>query len=87
MNPSNPAPDTRSPQQRARDEQIASEPLLEPPELPPDVVPLPLETHLAQINRPVAMVGVVENGLVRPLDPDVTLPEQSRVIIVASEGN
>jgi hypothetical protein len=32
------------------------------------------------------MMGVVENGLVRPLDPAVKLPEHSRVIIVASEG-
>jgi len=34
----------------------------------------------------MAVAGVVENGLVRPLDPSVTLPERSRVIIVASEG-
>jgi hypothetical protein len=27
----------------------------------------------------------VENGLVRLLDPRVTLPEQSRVIVVATE--
>jgi hypothetical protein len=30
---------------------------------------------------------VVENGLVRPLDPAVRLREHSRVIIVASEGS
>jgi hypothetical protein len=35
--------------------------------------------------RPVAVVGIVENGLIRPLDPQVHLPERSRVIIVASE--
>jgi hypothetical protein len=34
----------------------------------------------------VAVAGVVENGLVRPLDPAVKLPERSRVIIVALEG-
>jgi hypothetical protein len=33
----------------------------------------------------VAVDEVVENGLVRPLDPRVTLPEQSRVIVVAAE--
>jgi hypothetical protein len=33
----------------------------------------------------VAVAGVVENGLVRPLDPAVKLPERSRVIIVATE--
>jgi hypothetical protein len=32
-----------------------------------------------------AVAGVVENGLVRPLDPAVKLAEHSRVIIVASE--
>ncbi len=33
----------------------------------------------------VAVVAVVEKGLVPLLDPRVTLPEQSRVIVVASE--
>jgi hypothetical protein len=33
----------------------------------------------------VAVAGVVENGLVRPLDTSVKLPEHARVIIVASE--
>jgi hypothetical protein len=31
------------------------------------------------------MAGVVEHGLVRPLDPAVTLAENARVIIVAAE--
>jgi len=47
---------------------------------------LPVEAHLARLRRPVAVAGVVENGLVRPLDPSVKLPERSRVIIVATEG-
>jgi hypothetical protein len=34
----------------------------------------------------VAVAGIVENGLVRPLDTEVKLPEHSRVIIVASEA-
>jgi hypothetical protein len=31
----------------------------------------------------MAIAGIVENGLVRPIDPAVKLPEHSRVIIVA----
>jgi hypothetical protein len=82
-----PAVDSRSPGRRARDEQIAAEPQLSPPELPPDAAPSPVEAHLGRrVRRPLAVAGVVENGLVRPLDPAVKLPEHSRVIIVASEG-
>lgn len=83
----NPVGDHRSPQRRAQDERIAAEPRLTPPELPPDAAPEPVEAHLArQGRRPLAVAGVVENGLVRPLDPAVKLAELSRVIIVASEG-
>lgn len=78
--------DQRSPARRARDEQIAAEPHLPPPDLPATAVASPMEAHLGQQQRrPLAVVGVVENGLVRPLDPAVRLPERSRVIIVASE--
>ena len=77
--------DQRSPGRRARDEQVAAEPQLAPLELPPDASPSPVEAHLERRRRPLAVVGVVENGLVRPLDPTVKLPERSRVIIVASE--
>ena len=81
-----PETDERSPERRARDEQIAAEPQLRPLELPPDAPVMPVETHLDRQRRhPVAVVGVVENGLVRPLDPDVKLRERSRVIIVACE--
>jgi hypothetical protein len=46
----------------------------------------PMEPHFAQRHwHPMAVVGVVENGLVRPLDPAAELPERSRVIIVATE--
>lgn len=79
-----PAEDRRSPGRRARDEQIAAEPPLAPLELPPDAAASPMEAHLARHRRPLAVAGVVENGLVRPLDPAVKLPEHSRVIIVAS---
>jgi hypothetical protein len=81
-----PGPDRRSSQRQTLDEQIASEPQLAPFTIPPDAAPLPVETHLARIRRPVAMAGIVENGLIRPLDPSVKLPERSRVIIVAVEG-
>ena len=81
-----PAIDQRSPQRQARDEEIASEAELAPLSLPSDAAASPVEAHLARLRRPVAVAGVVENGLVRPLDPTVKLPERSRVIIVASEG-
>ena len=78
--------DSRSPERRARDEQIAAEPPLPPLELPPDAQPSPFEAHLRQTARqPLAVEGIVENGVVRPLDPAVKLPEHSRVIIVAAE--
>jgi hypothetical protein len=79
--------DQRSPGRRAGDEQIASEPELAIPELPPDGVPMPVEANLGRRRRPVAVAGIVENGLVRPLDPAIKLAEHSRVIIVASEAS
>jgi hypothetical protein len=81
-----PTTDDRSPDRRARDEQIAAEPPLAPLKLPSDVAAAPLEVHLPRHGRrPVALAGIVENGLVRPIDPAVKLPEHSRVIIVAAE--
>ena len=76
--------DSRSPERRARDERTAAEPPLPPPELPADAEPLPMEAHQIGRMQPVAIPGIVENGVVRPVDPDVKLPEHSRVIIVAS---
>jgi hypothetical protein len=82
-----PSIDQRSPARRAQDEQIATEPQLEAPELPADAVPSSVKAHLGRIRRrPLAVAGVVENGLVRPLDPAVKLPEHARVIIVATEA-
>lgn len=75
--------DDRSPARRASDDALAAEAMLPPPDLPADAVPRPMEAHL-RVRKPVAVAGVVENGLVRPLDPTVTLPERSRVIIVAN---
>jgi len=81
-----PEKDDRSPARRSRDEQIAAEPPLAPMELPANAAPSPVEAHLGRVGRrPVAVPGVVEHGLVRPLDPSVKLPENSRVIIVAVE--
>jgi hypothetical protein len=81
--------DQRSASRKAKDEQIAAEPQLAAPQPPPDAAFAPVEAHLAGTGarnprRPLAVAGVVENGLVRPLDPAVKLPEHSRVIIVAS---
>ena len=81
-----PTPDLRTPQRQAQDERIASEPELAPLNLPPGAVASPVEAHLASRRHPVAVAGVVENGLVRPLDPEVKLPERARVIIVAPGG-
>jgi len=83
-----PSIDQRSPERRARDELIAAEPILTAPEFPANASSLPVENHLARLPRhPLAVAGIVENGLVRPLDPAVRLPEHSRVIIVASDAN
>ena len=83
-----PGVDQRSPEHRTRDEQIATEPQLAPLELPSDAVPSPMEAHLGWLRRrPLAVAGIVENGLVRPLDPAVKLPEHARVIIVASQAS
>lgn len=84
---SKPADDPRSPQRRAQDERVAAEPRRAPLDIPAGAEPSPVEAHLAgRGRRPLAVAGVVENGLVRPLDASVKLPEHSRVIIVASEG-
>lgn len=78
--------DHRSPKRRASDEQIAAEPALASLDLPADAAASSVEAHLARIHRrPLAVAGIVENGVVRPLDPSVKLPEHSRVIIVAAE--
>jgi hypothetical protein len=80
-----PQPDTRSERRKALDEQLAAEPLLPIPDASPKDVLLPLEAHLRPHRRPVAVIGVVENGVVRLLDAGVKLPERSRVIVVAAD--
>jgi hypothetical protein len=80
-----PEPDTRSERRKALDEQLAGEPLLPIPDASPGDVLLPLEAHLRPHRRPVAVVGIVENGIVRLLDTRVKLPERSRGIVVAAD--
>ena len=81
---SSPEADRRSDARRVRDEQIAAEPRMPPLQVPPDAVASTVESYLHR-QRPIAVEGIVEHGLVRPLDPAVKLPEHSRVIIVAAE--
>ena len=82
----NPEVDQRSARRRERDEQIAAEPKLPPPQVPAGAVAGPVEEHLRQVRkRPFAVEGVVENGLVRPVDSGVRLAEGARVIIVGAE--
>ena len=78
-----PQPDTRSERRKALDEQLAAEPLLPIPDAAPGDLLRPLEAHLRPRRPPVAVVGVVENGLVRLLDAGAKFLEQSRVIVVA----
>ena len=80
-----PQTDDRTAERRARDEALAAEPPLPPPILPTGGSPAPVEAFLQRGRRPFAVAGVVENGVVRPVDPSVRLPERSRVIIVATE--
>ncbi len=80
-----PNADQRSLERRAEDERIAAEAQMPPLEVPTDAPVAPVEDHLGRRRQPVAVVGVVENGLVRPLDPETKLAEHSRVIIVATE--
>jgi len=82
-----PQPDTRTERRKALDEQLAAEPLLPIPDAVSGDRPRPLEAHLRPYRRPVAVVGVVENGVVRLLDATVKFPERSRVIVVASDPN
>jgi len=70
-----------------RDEQIAAESPLPPLDLPPAAPAVPVESYLDCCGpHPRAIAGVVENGVVRPLDPAVKLPERARVIIVAAHA-
>ncbi|MGC8643106.1 MAG: hypothetical protein ACP5XB_24875 [Isosphaeraceae bacterium] len=78
--------DHRTSARQALDEKIAAEPPLPAPELSAAARPASMEAHLGRLRKPLAVAGVVEHGVVRPLDPTVTLPEHSRVIIVATDA-
>jgi hypothetical protein len=78
--------DKRSAIRRALDEQIAAEAPLAPLDLPADAPFSSVESHLGRCRQPLAVAGIVENGMIRLLDPAVRLPEHSRVIIVTTEG-
>lgn len=81
-----PESDDRTPERRALDEANAAEPMLPPPDLPADAPTVPVEALLPRRpRRPIAIEGVVENGVVRPIDPSVRLTEHASVIIVATE--
>ena len=81
------SPDERSEQRKRQDDAIASEPPHPPLDLPAAAQPLPIEEHLRKRRRkPQAFLGVVENGVIRPIDPDVRLPDRSSVIIVTPGG-
>lgn len=76
--------DTRTEERRRLDEKIAAEP---PKPRPPKINPAttkPIEEFLGPEDLPKAraVIGIVEKGLVRPLDPNHRLPEQHKVLIV-----
>ncbi len=77
--------DDRSAERRELDELIAAEPKTPLPDLPPGTTAAPVEYFLGQLHRPLAVAGIVENGVIRMLDPTVSFPEHTRVIIVASD--
>ena len=81
----NPQPDTRSESRKVRDEELAAAPMLPIPAPSPNDAPQPLEAYLPP-RRPVAVLGIVENGVVRLLGEGVRIPEHSRVIVVASDA-
>jgi hypothetical protein len=80
------SPDNRDPQRKAQDEQIAAEPHLAAQNLPANATPQPIESLLRRRHRPVALEGIVENGVVRLLDATVKLPDHARVIVVAESA-
>ena len=79
--------DRRSIKRRAQDEKIAAELPLPPLDVPSGTTASQVEFFLGKSKRhPVALAGIVENGVVRIVDTSVKLPERSRVIIVAESA-
>ena len=77
--------DNRSPQRIAQDEQLAAAPHLAAQSSGRRIAQ-PMESLLRRRRRPVALEGIVENGVVRLLDATVKLPDHSRVIVVAESA-
>ncbi|GEM_PF-3372395 len=83
------SPDERSAERRLLDDEIAAEKYLPPLKVSPGATPEPAEAFLRRRRRrrrPQAFLGVVEKGLIRPVDPDVRLPENASVIIVTASS-
>jgi hypothetical protein len=81
-----PEPDTRSEWRKKKDEEIAEEverEMLPIPELAPgETIKSFSEIQKELSSRPNAIWGVVENGVVRPMDASIRLPEGAEVVIV-----
>jgi hypothetical protein len=75
--------DNRNARRRELDEQIAAEPRLPIPDATPSA---PTETRLALLHASTAIAGIVENGVVVPLDATAKLPEHAHVLIVTTSG-
>ena len=79
--------DDRSAERAHATSRLPQEPPVQMPEIPAGSATAPVEAHLDRLRRrPLAVVGIVENGLVRPLDSAVKLLEHSRVIIVTTDA-
>lgn len=76
--------DDRNEERRRLDDQLATEPRKPRPPVAADEGPKPMESFLRpeDLPRPKAAVGVIEKGVVRPLDEELRLPEHRRVLIV-----
>src|SRR5688572_22885765 len=69
-----PQADQRSPERRAKDEEIAAGPKLAAPALPPDAPAESVEAHLARAGRkPLAAAGVVGSDKTLPSPPKYVL--------------
>jgi hypothetical protein len=77
--------DDRSEVRQALDEAIANEGKLPIPANANEYSRSSMEEQLRELSRPVALPGVIENGVVRLLDSTISLPEHTRVIVVASQ--
>jgi hypothetical protein len=77
--------DDRTLERRTLDDAIANEAKLPIPDHTETYPRAFMEEHLEKLHRPVAVPGVVENGVIRLLDSTIILPEHTRVIVVATQ--